>query len=183
MELTRDNYYTPEVDWEYMSCSQYQAWNECEARELAILQGRWQPEEKEAFLVGNYFHTHFESPEAHEQFCNEHFDKIFKTKTIKGKGGAPDQTVVTGKYAPYEQADKMIQTAENDELIQSLVGLPGENEMIMHGKLFGVPWRIRLDKYVPDGRMIIDYKTVANIGELKWSDELHHHRYLEARPA
>lgn len=173
MELTRDNYYTPEVDWEYMSCSQYQAWNECEARELAILQGRWQPEEKEAFLVGNYFHTHFESPEAHEQFCNEHFDKIFKTKTIKGKGGAPDQTIITGKYAPYEQADKMIQTAENDEVIQSLVGLPGENEMIMHGKLFGVPWRIRLDKYVPDGRMIIDYKTVANIGELKWSDELH----------
>lgn len=171
-ELTRENYYTPEADLEYMSCSQYQAWNECEARELAKLQGRWVDEEKEAFLVGNYFHTHFESPEAHEQFCNEHFDKIFKTKAIKGKGGMPDQTVVTGKYAPYVQADKMIQVAENDPLIKSLLDLPGENEMIMHGELFGVPWRIRLDKYVADGRMIIDYKTVANIGELKWSDEL-----------
>ena len=172
MELTRENYYTPDVDWEYMSCSQYQAWNECEARELAILQGRWRPEEKEAFLVGNYFHTHFESPEAHEQFCQEHFDKIYKTKTVKGKGGEPDTVVVTGKYAPYVQADKMIETAEGDELIKSLLDLPGENEMIMHGKLFGVPWRIRLDKYVPDGRMIIDYKTVANIGDLKWSEEL-----------
>lgn len=171
-ELTRENYYTPEADWEYMSCSQYQAWNECEARELAKLQGRWVDEDKEAFLVGNYFHTYFESPEAHEQFCNEHFDKIFKTKTIKGKGGMPDQTVVTGKYAPYVQADKMIQVAESDPLIKSLLDLPGENEMIMHGELFGVPWRIRLDKYVADGRMIIDYKTVANIGELKWSDEL-----------
>lgn len=173
MELTRENYYTPDADWEYMSCSQYQAWNECEARELAKLQGRWADEEKEAFLVGNYFHTHFESPEAHEQFCNEHFDKIYKTKTVKGKGGEPDTVVVTGKYAPYVQADKMIEVAEGDELIQSLLALPGENEMIMHGELFGVPWRIRLDKYVPDGRMIIDYKTVANIGELKWSDELH----------
>lgn len=173
MELTRENYYTPDADWEYMSCSQYQAWNECEARELAKLQGRWADEEKEAFLVGNYFHTHFESPEAHEQFCNDHFDKIFKTKTVKGKGGAPDTVVPTGKYAPYVQADKMIKVAESDELIQSLLALPGENEMIMHGELFGVPWRIRLDKYVPDGRMIIDYKTVANIGELKWSDELH----------
>ena len=172
MELTRENYYTPDADWEYMSCSQYQAWNECEARELAKLQGRWADEEKEAFLVGNYFHTHFESPEAHEQFCNEHFDKIFKTKTVKGKGGEPDTVVVTGKYAPYVQADKMIAVAEGDELIQSLLALPGENEMIMHGELFGVPWRIRLDKYVPDGRMIIDYKTVANIGELKWSEEL-----------
>lgn len=173
MNLTRENYYTPDADWEYMSCSQYQAWNECEARELAKLQGRWADEEKEAFLVGNYFHTHFESPEAHEQFCNDHFDKIFKTKTVKGKGGAPDTVVPTGKYAPYVQADKMIKVAESDELIQSLLALPGENEMIMHGELFGVPWRIRLDKYVPDGRMIIDYKTVANIGELKWSDELH----------
>lgn len=171
-ELTRENYYTPEADWEYMSCSQYQAWNECEARELAKLQGRWVDEDKEAFLVGNYFHTYFESPEAHEQFCREHFDKVFKTKTVKGKGGAPDTVVPTGKYAPYVQADKMIQVAENDPLIKSLLDLPGENEMIMHGKLFGVPWRIRLDKYVADGRMIIDYKTVANIGELKWSDEL-----------
>lgn len=172
MELTRENYYTPDADWEYMSCSQYQAWNECEARELAKLQGRWVDEEKEAFLVGNYFHTHFESPEAHEQFCNEHFDKIFKTKTIKGKGGMPDQTVVTGKYAPYEQADKMIAVAEGDELIRSLLDIPGENEMIMRGQLFGVPWRIRLDKYVSDGRMIIDYKTVANISELRWSNEM-----------
>ena len=172
MELTRENYYTPDADWEYMSCSQYQAWNECEARELAKLQGRWVDEEKEAFLVGNYFHTHFESPEAHEQFCNEHFDKIFKTKTIKGKGGMPDQTVVTGKYAPYEQADKMIAVAEGDELIRSLLDIPGENEMIMHGQLFGVPWRIRLDKYVASGRMIIDYKTVANISELRWSNEM-----------
>ncbi len=172
MQLTRDNYYTAEADWEYMSCSQYQAWNECEARELAKLQGRWKDEEKEAFLVGNYFHTHFESPEAHKQFCQEHFDQIYKTKTVKGKGGEPDIVVATGKYAPYVQADKMIATAKSDELIKSLLDMPGENEMIMHGKIFGVPWRIRLDKYVADGRMIIDYKTVANIGELRWSEEL-----------
>lgn len=173
MELTRDNYYSAEADWEYMSCSQFQAWNECEARELAKLQGRWVDEEKEAFLVGNYFHTHFESSEAHKQFCDEHFDQIYKTKTIKGKGGEPDTVVVTGKYAAYEQADKMIAAAESDELIKLLIDMPGENEKIMSGKIFGVPWRIRLDKYVPNGRMIIDYKTVANIGELRWSDELH----------
>lgn len=166
-ELTRDNYYTPEADWAYMSCSQYQGWCECEAKQMAKLQGRWQDEPKEAFLVGNYFHTHFEGLEAHEQFCRDNFDSIFKTKTTKKDG-----TVVTGKYAPFEQADKMIATAERDPLIRSLIALPGENEQIMAGTLFGVPWRIRVDKYVPDGRLIIDYKTVANIGELKWSDEL-----------
>lgn len=173
MELTRDNYYTPDADWAYMSCSQYQSFCECEAKAMAELQGRWTDPDKEAFLVGNYFHTFFEGPEAHEQFVREHFDKIFKTKVIKGKKGEPDQTVVTGKYAPYEQADKMIEVAQNDPLIRSLIELPGENEKIMTGELWGVPWRIRLDKYVPDGRMIIDWKTVANISELKWSEALH----------
>lgn len=172
MELTRDNYYTPEADFAFMSCSQYQAWNECEAKELAKLQGRWVDEEKEAFLVGNYFHSHFESPEAHEQFCKEHFDRIFKTKTVKGKGGRPDAVIVTGKYAPYEQADKMIAVAEADPLIKSLIDMPGENEKIMVGNIAGVPWRIRLDKYIAAGRMIIDYKTCANISELKWSEAL-----------
>lgn len=173
MELTRDNYYTPDADWAYMSCSQYQSFCECEAKAMAKLQGRWTDPDKEAFLVGNYFHTFFEGTEAHEQFVREHFDKIFKTKVIKGKKGEPDQTVVTGKYAPYEQADKMIEVAQNDPLIRSLIELPGENEKIMTGELWGVPWRIRLDKYVPDGRMIIDWKTVANISELKWSEALH----------
>lgn len=173
MHLTRDNYYTPEADFEYMSCSQYQGWCECEAKQLAKLQGRWVDEEKEAFIVGNYFHSYFESPEAHEQFCQEHFDKIFKTKTVKGKGGLPDQVVITGKYAPYEQADKMIAVAEADPLIRSMLDMPGENEKIMVGEIGGVPWRVRYDKYVADGRMIIDYKTVANISELKWSDTYH----------
>lgn len=173
MELTRDNYYTPEADREYMSCSQYQSFCECEAKAMAKIEGRWTDPDKEAFLVGNYFHTFFEGPEAHEQFIREHFDKIFKTKVIKGKKGEPDQTVVTGKYAPYEQADKMIEVSQNDPLIKSLIDLPGENEKIMTGELWGVPWRIRLDKYVPDGRMIIDWKTVANISELKWSEAMH----------
>lgn len=168
MLLTRDNYYTPEADWEYMSCSQYQGWCECEAKQMAKLEGRWKDEPSEAFLVGNYFHTHFESPEAHEIFCAQNFDSIFKVSTTKKSG-----TVVKGKYKPFEQADKMITVAERDPLIRSLLDLPGENEKIMTGTLFGIPWRIRVDKYVPDGRLIIDYKTVANINELKWSNEFH----------
>lgn len=168
MNLTRDNYYTQEADWEYMSCSQYQGWCECEAKQMAKLEGRWVDKPKEAFLVGNYFHTYFEGSDAHERFCRENFDSIFKTRTTKSLG-----TIVTGKYAPFEQADKMISVAEKDPLIKSILELPGENEMIMHGKLFGIPWRIRVDKYVQDGRLMVDYKTVANITELKWSDSLH----------
>lgn len=165
MELTRDNYYTPEADIAYMSCSQYQAFCECEAKTMAVMEGRWHKEESEAFLVGNYFHTALESPEANEQFITEHQDEIFK----KGRNGLPGEM-----RAPFVQAGKMIAAAYGDPLIKSLIDMPGENEKIMTGELFGIPWRVRLDKYCADddGRLIIDWKTCANIQELKWSDKL-----------
>lgn len=169
-ELTRDNYYTPEADWAYMSCSQYDSFMECEAKALAKLQGRWEDGDKEAFLVGNYFHTYFEGEEAHEQFVRENYYKIFKIKIVKGKKGEPDTEIVTGKYAAFEQADRMIEAAMKDPLIRSIVEMEGENEKIFTGELFGIPWRIRVDKYINDGRLIVDYKTVANINELKWSE-------------
>lgn len=166
MELTRDNYYTPEADKEYMSCSQYQDFMDCEARALATIEERWQRKESEAFLVGNYFHTNMESPEAHEQFCNENLDKIYKTKVDRKTG----EVVVTGKYAPYIKADAMIETIMQDPVMRKYVDLPGENEKIMVGELFsGVPWKIRLDKYLPVNRTIIDYKTCANIQETAWN--------------
>lgn len=168
MILTRDNYYTPEADWAYMSCSQYQGWRECEAKQLAKLQGRWEDEPKEAFLVGNYFHTYFESPEAHEQFIMEHEEEIFLKQT-KAEAAAGIRRL----RAPYELANKMIKVAEVDPMIKTLLDMDGENEMIMTGEIFGVPWRIRLDKYVAAGRLIIDYKTVANIWKQEWSDEAH----------
>lgn len=43
----------------------------------------------------------------------------------------------------------------------------------MTGQIFGVPWRIRLDKYIDAGRTILDWKTCANIQELKWNEALH----------
>lgn len=164
MVLTADNYYTPEADREYMSCSQYQRFCECEAKAMAVLEGRWVEEKREALLVGNYFHTAMESPEAHEAFIQEHYDDIFKK--AKKKDAPPE------KYAPYVQADNMIAVARRDPLIASLLKMPGENEKIVTGALFGVPWRGRFDKYVANGRLIIDYKTVSNISELRWSDEL-----------
>lgn len=164
VNLTRDNYYTVEADREYLSCSQYEEFLDCEARAMAKLQKRFVRKETEAFLVGNYFHTYFEGPEAHEEFCQIHFDDIFKTKTTKARG-----LEITGKKAAFEQADKMIATAENEPAIKRLIDMPGENEIIMTGKLFDrYPWKIRLDKYIPDRRWIIDWKTVSNIQEEVW---------------
>lgn len=162
MELNRDNYYTQEADMQYMSCSQYQSFCECEAQAMAKLEGRWKGEDTQAFLVGNYFHSFMEGPEAHKGFCDDHFADIYKTKT-DGKTG---QIEVTGKYAAYESADKMINAALRDPLIKKFYDMPGEVERIMTGTLFGVPWRIRMDKYYPDHRIILDWKTTRSIYDL-----------------
>ena len=174
--LTDENYYSREADMAYMSCSQFQGFAECEAKALAKLQGRWTDEEKEAFLVGNYFHSYFESPEAHKKFCDDHFDSIFKTKDVTIKRATKDrpaikETVITGKYAPYEMADKMIRCAESDPVIKRFIDMDGNCEQFMTGDMFGFPWRMKMDKYMPQSRMIIDYKTVANIRETKYDPE------------
>lgn len=70
----------------YMSCSQYQGFLECEAKQMAKLQGRFVEEPSEALIVGNYVHTYMEGKEPHEAFCKEHFDDIYKTKVDKKPG-------------------------------------------------------------------------------------------------
>lgn len=161
-QLTDDNYYSREADIHYMSCSQYQAFQKCEAAEIAKLRGIWEPEQQsDALFQGQYFHAYFESPEAFEKFCNENFDKIYKTKTTKSRG-----TEVLGKYAPFEKLDEMIQAALNDPLMSQIISWPGENEKPMIGEVGGIAWRMKMDKYCPTGRRIIDYKTSINLREL-----------------
>lgn len=166
MKLTKENYYTPEADREYMSCSQYQDFLDCEAATMAKIHGLYKPKETEALLVGNYVHTALESDEAHEEWINDHFEDVYKLKTNTKTG----ETVITGKYAPFAKADDLIQTFLNDETIKKFILMDGENEKIMTGKLFGLKWKIRLDKYTRE-RMIIDYKTSADLTKTEYNPD------------
>ena len=101
MLLTNDNYYSPEADMEYMSCSQYQGFKECEAKQLAKLQRRWVDKPSQAFLVGNFFHSYFESREAHQEFCQANIDEIYTKTSIKNYYKALDvaekEIAISGK--------------------------------------------------------------------------------------
>ena len=165
MKLTADNYYSLEADRAYMSCSQYQDFLKCEAAAMAKIWGLYTPQKSEALLVGNYFHTALESDEAHEQFCNENEEQIYKLKLDKASG----ELMRVGKYAPYQKADDMIQAVLKDPLIQELILMDGENEVIMTGSLFEMNWKIRLDKYVQEKRLIIDWKTAADLTKTEYN--------------
>ena len=165
MILTTENYYTSAADQAYMSCSQYQDFLKCEAAAMAKIWGLYVPEKSEALTVGNYFHTALESDEAHEDFCNENEELIYKLKVDKATG----EMMRVGKYSPYQKADEMILACLKDPLIKELILMDGENEKIMTGRLFGMDWKIRLDKYVEEKRLIIDWKTAADLTKTEYN--------------
>lgn len=60
MELTAENYYSPEANAEYMSVSQFKSFAgtdgklACEAEAMAELRGEWEMKKTTALMVGSY---------------------------------------------------------------------------------------------------------------------------------
>lgn len=153
LNLTSDNYHSLEADKQYMSVSQLKKWIECEAKTLAVLNGKHKEPQTSAMLVGSYTHAAFESDEAFGQFIEENNQSIFK------KNG--------GKYADYEQADLMIDAIKSDPF--AMFAMEGKKEQIFTGNLFGMDWKIKVDSINHDRKTFSDLKTTSNLHQRFWS--------------
>ena len=145
MKLTRDNYYSSEANRAYWSASFVKAMLRCPAAALAELRGEYRQPETPALLVGSYVDSYFESTEAHEAFCTGHPQIFGKSGKLK---------------AEYVQADKMIRRAEEDSVFMEY--LRGEKQVIRTGAIDGIPFKAKLDVYLP-GERIVDLKTVRDM--------------------
>jgi hypothetical protein len=158
-ELSSSNYYSIEADRHYMSCSLFDRFRECEHRAFAEITGKIERPKKEgrAFAVGHYVHSAFEGKEAFAAYTRDHWNEVYKPASNK-------------KFADIIQADEMLAVAYRDPMIRKLIDLDGEAELIVTGTLFDViPWRARFDKYITSPeRVIIDWKTVADLYETKY---------------
>ena len=160
IKLTPENYYSVETDWDYMSFSRFKDFRKCEAAALAQLKGEWTPKHDETpLLVGNYVHSYFESPEAHQQFVKTH-----KSKMISSRG----KTAGSLKK-DYKSADTMIKALEDDEL-SNYVYRPGEDgkEVIVTGELGGHLWKGKIDSLNLADGYFCDLKTVDDIHKKHW---------------
>jgi hypothetical protein len=101
--------------------------------------------------MGNYVHSHFESPEAKKKFLATNPEMFKKDLTLK---------------SDYVDADEMIATLEADEYCMYM--LQGDSEVIVTAELFGLPWKVKFDKYRPEKRRIVDIKTTKSIREHDW---------------
>ena len=168
MELTKENYFSPEAEAIYMGSSSFKAWDNqhkgfeifgnfveggCEAREVAVLAGEYEKPDKKAFLIGSYVDAWFEGPESFQEFCNENHDKIYKKR-----GG--------GVYADFERADKMIEVLRNSELIQDMRNC--DRQVILTGEIAGQKIKVAYDLIDHNRKYFADLKTTDKIDATKY---------------
>ena len=140
-----------EVNLEYMSCSQYKDFAECEVLALAKLKGEYVQPKSDALLIGSYVDAYF---------SNELDDFIANTPEIMDKRAK----VPTVKKTILDTANEIIKVIEDDPLMMKYLG--GKKQVIMVGEIAGVPFKIKIDSLLPYA--IFDQKIMSIIKELVW---------------
>ena len=145
--LTSENYYSPEMNKKYFSVSQYKDFLKCPAMAMAKLHGEYEVEQGRALLLGSYLDEMLTgTDESVKQFLVEHMADLFK------KNG--------DRYADIQQADETLLRIKRQPLMMHY--LSGEHQVIMKGKIEGVPFKIKMDSYRP-GEYIADLKYMASL--------------------
>jgi len=147
MILTEGNYYDNETNVDFMSVSQFKAFQKCEAAAMAELSGEYIGERGRALILGSYFDEMLTgSRESLEKFIDENRVELFK------KNGEP--------YADVAQADEtVVRVLSQPKMMEYL---RGEHQVIMTGEIEGVPFKIKMDSYKA-GEYIADLKYMASL--------------------
>lgn len=171
MTLTNENYYSREANMEYLSASQFKAFDRCPAAAMAELRGEYTPATSTAMLVGGYVDAWFsgEMP----LFQAQH-PEIFK------RDGA--------LKSEYVKAAEIIRRMEADELFSLLMS--GKKQVILTGEIAGVPFKGKVDSLLdtdtcqeivrrfPETAPVLDFSDGAIVDQKVmrdllpvWSDE------------
>ncbi len=163
--LTDENYYTEEADMAYMSVSQFKDFDGmlgrpgCEFRKMKMMAGEWREDPTPPMLVGSYVDAYFEG--SLPRFQIEHPEIFNKDGSLSAK---------------FKVAESVIERIKKDDYFMKFMS--GEKQTIMKGKIGGVPWKIKMDSYIPDVA-IVDLKVVKSIREKCWVRDLGYISFIE----
>lgn len=155
MNLTNENYFSPESNKKYMSVSQFKAFEACPAMAMAELNGEFEREKTAALMVGSYVDAHFEG--TLDIFKAQNPQLFKRDGTLK---------------SDYIKAEEIISRVERDALFMEYMS--GEKQVIMTGEIEGVPVKIKIDSLLPDKivdlKIMRDFEPVykAEYGRLPW---------------
>lgn len=146
MKLTNKNYYSQKANKAFFSVSQVKDFMKCEAYAMAKINGEWVEPPTTAMLIGSYVDSYFEG--TLEEFKANTPELFKKDGSLK---------------SDFIKAEQIINTAEADELF--MLCMSGRKQVIMTGELFGAPFKIKMDSYIPD-EAIVDLKIIKKIREI-----------------
>lgn len=146
LELDQNNYYSPEANQQYFSVSQYKDFMKCEAMAMAKINGTYQPAMTKAMLTGSFVDAYFEG--TLDAFMKDHPTVFTRKQELRSE---------------FRKANEIIARIRSDELFMKFMS--GEKQRIMTFDLFGVPWKMKMDSYLP-GTCITDLKVVAKFRTL-----------------
>lgn len=126
MILTSENYYSRKANVEYMSASQFKAFDRCQAAAMAELRGEYTPATTTAMLVGGYVDAWFSGEMA--LFQAQHPEIFKRDGSLKSE---------------YIKAQEIIARMEQDELFSLLMS--GKKQVILTGEIAGVPFKGKAD--------------------------------------
>lgn len=147
MDLTNDNYFSPEAMSSYWSVSQFKAFDKCPACALAEMRGEYEREETDALLIGSYVDAYFSGE-------MDRFLELNGDKMISKRGG--------GLLSKFQHANDMIEAVKAQPMMMEF--LTGEKQVIMSAELFGLPWKAKFDVY--NEERIVDLKTVKDFEDV-----------------
>lgn len=137
LELTAQNYHSPQANKAYLSNSQIGQFLHCEVMAMAILNGEYIQPKTIPLLVGGYV------------------DAYFAGELTDFKRQNPEIFKVNGMLkSEYIHAEKIIARLERDPLAMRM--LEGKRQEIVTGEIFGQPCKAKLD-------CLLDSKTVESI--------------------
>lgn len=138
INVNNENYYT---NTGHLSVSQYKAMLKCQGGKID------NNEKSTALLVGSYVDSYIEG--TLDEFIEQH-PQIFSSRG-SNKGELKSE---------FKIAQKVCEYLDNDDMVK--VFLSGEKQTIMTGEIDGVPFKIKMDSYLP-GKAIVDLKVMATI--------------------
>lgn len=142
MKLDGSNYYSVEANKEYCSASQYKALigcpikPACEERAIKELNGEWVAEPSKALLMGSILDALWENDDP--QYIADKFPNCVSTR-------GPTKGQLKSEYL---QVIEIYKRTLKDQMFCKLMS--GEKQTIMTGSIEGLPFKIKMDSYVPD---------------------------------
>lgn len=173
IKLSEDNYYSQEMNKQYFSVSQYKDFCKCEAMAMAKIKGEYEQPKGQALFLGSFVDEMLTgTQESQIDFIIKNRFEFFQKSSKLNKYDDETFRVFANEffqvlfhennkpYAEIIQALKTIERIKKQPLMME--HLSGEHQVVMTGKIAGVPFKIKMDSYHPD-KMIVDLKYMSSL--------------------